>query len=75
MDAADVDHADAGLSAAPTLSSSVRRWLGESGLIDANLGARVGVVLVEAARSRPKSGRVEVCLLHVVLVGLVHSLW
>ena len=44
-------------------------------MTDANLGERVGVVLVEAARGRPNHGRVEVYVLHVVLAGLMHSLW
>jgi len=75
IDAADVDHANSGHSGSSTLSSSVHRCLGGGGVTDANLGERVGVVLVEAARGRPKSGRVEVYVLYVVLAGLVHSLW
>ena len=75
IDAAEVDHANAGLSGSSTLSSSVHRWLGGRGVTDANLGERVGVVLVEAARGRPNHGRVEVYVLHVVLAGLMHSLW
>jgi hypothetical protein len=75
IDAADVNHANAGLSGASPLSSGVHRWLGGSGLTDANLGERVSVVLVEAARGRPNPGYVEVYVLHVVLAGLMHSLW
>jgi hypothetical protein len=53
IDAADVDPAERVLSSRSTLGSSVRRWLGESGLIDANLGAHGCDVLNEVARGSP----------------------